>query len=99
MEKRNSFTQKEVNSLRALIKELRLAHRSKQKGIRQKMRNMGFYISEYESKNQGFNLGDFQNLLLTGKIKISDIKIEKPTTRIVPKAATRTKKESKVKMS
>ena len=43
----NVFTKSEINELRELIRQRVKADRSKQKGIRDKMRAIGFYGRDY----------------------------------------------------
>lgn len=70
MEKKelSSFTASEIAKLRQLFKQKDNAISTKQKGIRAKMRKMGFYITDYAPE---MNSTDFENLLIKSK-KIRD---------------------------
>lgn len=67
MEKKvlSSFTDSEIAKLRQLFKQKDNAISAKQKGIRAKIRKMGFYITDYASE---MNSTDFENLLKSKKI-------------------------------
>lgn len=77
MKGKNVFTESKVSRLRELIAELaRTSGQSRKKKIRDKMRNIEFYISDW-----GINdcqPEDFENLIRTGRIKV------------IPSAASRT---------
>ncbi len=42
--------------------------KSRQKGIRQKIRNLGFYYSDFSSDKSGYNIEDFERLFKSGAI-------------------------------
>ncbi|MGH2743242.1 MAG: hypothetical protein ACRDSN_11690 [Pseudonocardiaceae bacterium] len=69
---RSAFTQKEIETLRANLRELRPAERSRQKTIRARMRRTGFYITDFATDAQGFTVSDFDDLLRRGVIKMVD---------------------------
>ncbi len=69
MKGKNTFTLSEISELRSLIKERIKADRSRQKGIRAKMRRIGFYGSD------DFGITDmqpsaFERLISSGRIKV-----------------------------
>jgi hypoxanthine-DNA glycosylase len=66
---RNSFTQIEIDRLRRLIKEKVVATPGVQKGIRGKIRRIGFYYSDFSNK-KGYTVEDFDGLIRSGQIKI-----------------------------
>lgn len=70
MKGKRTFTKHEEKQLLKLIAEKVITERSQQKHIRQQMRDIGFYISDFTSSKQGFNLDDFKTLKKTGQIKI-----------------------------
>lgn len=80
MKGRNSFTSFEVLKIKRLIAEKIIASTDKQKGIRQKIRNLGLYYSDFSPKREGYTVADFESLIRTGKIKIVD-KNYKPTVK------------------
>jgi len=63
--KKLSYTRAEVDVIISLIKEKLKADAVKQKGIRAKIRNLGFWASEYGFRN-GYTVSDF---LSVAKIK------------------------------
>lgn len=70
MKGRTSFTQDEVARIRELLNLKERALRSAQKGLRQKLRNMGFYITDFVSDQRGFTARDLERLLQTGAIRV-----------------------------
>ncbi|MBK8946448.1 MAG: hypothetical protein IPM32_14425 [Ignavibacteriae bacterium] len=78
MKGKNIFTKSEIAELRSLIQKRIRANRSEQKSIRNKMRTIGFYGKD------DFNVIDmqpidFENLILSGRIKILNGSITKET--------------------
>ena len=68
---KRTFTQDEFNRLRELVLELRRAYGDDQKPIRDKMRKIGFYITDFSvSGPAGFTESDLKDLVQTGQIKI-----------------------------
>ena len=63
--KRNTFTIEEINRLRQLFMEKDMAGSDEKKPIRDKMRDMGFYISDFRNS---MDSADFEQLL-TNDIK------------------------------
>lgn len=78
MKGKNVFTQFEISELRNLIKERIKSERSKQKGIRAKMRKIGFYGSDDFGI---FDLQplDFERLISSGRIRIIGQKNDQST--------------------
>ena len=74
MKGKSKFTEQEIYELRRLIKKRENAERSQQKGIRSKMRKIGFYGRDDFGMND-LKVADFENLLKIGRIKVTD---EKP---------------------
>jgi len=72
MKGKNIFTSLEVKELIELIAEKVVATPDKQKGIRAKIRKIGFYYSDFSSKKDGYTVADFEALISSGQIKISD---------------------------
>ena len=69
MARKIKFTEFEANQIRKLINKKLIASNNEQKTIRNKIRNLGFYFSEFSTK-KGYTVQDFENLIKTGKIKI-----------------------------
>ena len=79
MKGKGTFTQTEISELRDLIKERIKADRSRQKGIRAKMRKIGFYGSD-DFGIIDMQPSDFERLINSGRIKVigqkTDQKVE-----------------------
>ena len=71
MKGRTSFTPKEVERIRALLRQKADAPRPTQKGIRAQMRTLGFYISDFGAQDGRFTESDLDRLIRTGKIKVA----------------------------
>lgn len=63
---KTKFTKKEIAEIERLLTLLRFAPSNKQKNIRQKLRDIGFYISKYGT---GLTVERFRNMVATGEIK------------------------------
>ena len=78
MKGKSNFTKSECVILMRLIKRKVNSNKSEQKNIRNEMRDMNFYISDFTDK-KGFDVDDFSQLIEDGKITIvedEDISIE-----------------------
>lgn len=78
MKGKSNFTKSECVILMRLIKRKVNSNKSEQKKIRDEMRDMYFYISDFTDK-KGFDVDDFSQLIEDGKITIvedEDISIE-----------------------
>lgn len=78
MKGKSNFTKSEYAILKRLIKRKVNSNKSEQKNIRNEMRDMNFYISDFTDK-KGFDVDDFSQLIEDGKITIvedEDISIE-----------------------
>lgn len=73
MKGKDTFTQTEISELRNLINERIKAERSRQKEIRAKMRNIGFYGSD-DFGIIDLQPSDFELLINSGRIKVIDHK-------------------------
>ena len=73
MKGKDTFTKTEISELRNLIKERIKADRSRQKGIRAKMRTIGFYGSD-DFGIIDMQPSDFERLINSGRIKVIDQK-------------------------
>lgn len=75
MKGKNSFTKQEQTKIRRLLGHKVEVTREEQKRIRKQLREIGFYISDYESfverrSKDGFSGEDFEYLKATKKIEI-----------------------------
>ncbi|MBP5340206.1 MAG: hypothetical protein J6W75_13540 [Bacteroidaceae bacterium] len=70
MEGKAVFTSAEADLLRSLIRQKCDADRSSQKSIRNKMRNIGFFISDFTTNQSVFTVEDFEALIRDKQITI-----------------------------
>lgn len=78
---KTEFTKQEIAEIERLLTLLRFAPPNKQKNIRQKLRDIGFYISNYCT---GLTAERFRNMVATGEIKVinnNDGKFHKGTEK------------------
>ncbi len=73
MKGKNIFTESELNQLSELIKIRNGTERSRQKGVRDKMRAIGFYGRD-DWGITDLEISDLEKLIRDGKIKIADNK-------------------------
>ena len=72
MKGKKSFTNYEADLIRDLLRLKGSCSPSGKKSIRAKMRNLDFYISDFTSSQDEFDLKSFEKLVALGTIKISD---------------------------
>ena len=72
MKGRSSFTASEIDQIRELIRRKTRANKSVQKNLRAQMRDLGFYISDFEMSGHGFNEADLDRLIRNGRITVVD---------------------------
>lgn len=70
MKGRSRFSEVEADEIRSILAEVRRAERSKQKGLRDKLRSRGFYIRDWATDQRGFTVSDFNELVERGLITI-----------------------------
>lgn len=74
------FTKEEAERIEALIKQKCAAEPSKQKGIRQKIRSLGFYAKDDFGISGGYTVADFRRVVkIVGDLKnsvVSSIRVE-----------------------
>lgn len=70
MQGKSTFTKQEAQTLRNLIVNKVRSDRNKQKQLRDKMRALGFYITDFDKSNKGFSIEDFERLVKQGKVNI-----------------------------
>jgi hypothetical protein len=72
MPSRNEFTSKEIDEIRGALRELRRVDSGRQKTIRDRLRRIGFYITDYSHDADGFTVSDFEEMLSRGTIRRRD---------------------------
>ncbi|MEX2374867.1 MAG: mismatch-specific DNA-glycosylase [Dehalococcoidia bacterium] len=72
MQGRRTFTNTELAEIKKLLVQNQRASRSRQKAIRQAIRNKGFFISDFSSSGGGFGPRDLDRLIETGQIQMAD---------------------------
>ena len=95
MKGKNTFTSSEIQTIKKLIAEKVAETADKQKGIRAKIRKIGFHYSDFSAKKDGYTVSDFELLIRLGQIKISDGSYKSEvsaTTKIIIKPITVEKK-------
>jgi len=72
MQGRDTFTGHEANEIRKLIKEKVNAPNNMQKSIRQKIRNIGFYYTNFQQNriDGGYTVEFFNELVESRRIRI-----------------------------
>lgn len=90
MKGQNTFTSLQIQTIKKLIAEKAVATTDKQKVIRAKIRKIGFHYSDFSSKKDGYIVADFEALIRSGQIKISDVNY-KPTTTATNKPIDKSK--------
>ena len=73
MKGRDRFTKTEAEAIKALLRRVRLAEPgTPQKLLRDQLRGLGFYISDWGGGPGGFTASDFDDLVRRGAVTISD---------------------------
>ena len=70
MKGRSQFTEDEANKIRALLSAKGTVNRADQKKARDKLRKLGFYITDFTDAVDGFGVIDFDQLVKAGRIGI-----------------------------
>jgi hypothetical protein len=65
-----SFTAGEIAELRGMLRQLRRSDRDRQKAIRNRMRRMGFFITDFSHDADGFTVSDLDELISRGTITV-----------------------------
>lgn len=66
-----TFTKKAADEIVVLLGRTRAASRADQKVLRQRIRDQGFYISDFDRPAVGFGPDDFRELVRQGTIRIT----------------------------
>lgn len=70
MQSSRRFTRAAAQQIRVLLADTRRAERSRQKALRQQIRDLGFFISDFSHSADGFTPEDFDDLVSAGTIDI-----------------------------
>jgi len=76
MKGQNIFTTSESQKIRNLIEEKVIASPNEQKAIRERIRNIGFYYSDFSPRKDGYTVSDFEKLINSKQITIIDDRAE-----------------------
>jgi hypothetical protein len=58
MRGKSAFTQREAETIRQKLREVRRGDRDLQRQLREKLRAMGFYVSDFSRSSHGFTAAD-----------------------------------------
>ena len=93
MDRKKSFTKTDVEQIKKLIAEKLCATPDKQKGIRSKIRKIGFHFSDFSSKKDGYTVATFEALISSGAVKVIGDNVQptfsKTTSKPVRQATSR----------
>jgi hypothetical protein len=64
------FSKESAAEIRRLLGAVRRAEPPQQKGLRQRIRDLGFFISDFNRPASGFTPGDFDDLVAAGQIEV-----------------------------
>jgi hypothetical protein len=64
------FTAATAERIRVLLGRTRNAPRHEQKVLRQAIRNLGFFITDFDRSGSGFRPEDFDGLVRSGQIEV-----------------------------
>ena len=70
MKGKRVFAQRETETIRQKLREVRRADRDHQRRLRKDLRAMGFYITDFSRSSRGFTAADFDSLVERGTITI-----------------------------
>ena len=71
MKGQRHFTRAAADQIRWLLDRTRAASRADQKVLRQAIRDLGFYISDFTRPSTGFCRCDFEDLVRTGQVEVN----------------------------
>lgn len=70
MKGKNAFMPQEIQELKRLIAKKVRAKPNKQKTIRNQIRKIGFYYSDFSSDKHGYTTADLDSLIASGQIRV-----------------------------
>lgn len=68
---RTAFSREELATIKDLLSDIRTSDRDRQKMLRDQLRQMGFYITDYEDDQRGFTASDVDRLVANGAITVT----------------------------
>ena len=71
MKGNSKFSNSEVKAIKELTVEKVHASSNEQKAIRNRIRKLGFYYSDFSSSKHGYTTEDFDEIVKSGRIKIT----------------------------
>ena len=71
MNGRREFTHSQALRIKDLLCKKMRANREEQKTIRQRIRDIGFFISDFDRTYSGFGVDDFERLVADGEVSIT----------------------------
>jgi hypothetical protein len=72
MKGRSAFTATEAHEIRRLLHQKCQAPRDEQRRFRDRLRDLGFYISDHTDSTAGFTASNFDVLVASGRVTILD---------------------------
>jgi hypoxanthine-DNA glycosylase len=85
MDRKKSFTKTEAEQIKKLIAEKLRAAPDKQKGIRARIRKIGFHFSDFCSTKDGYTIADFEALIRSGVVKVIGDNVQPTFSATTPK--------------
>jgi TDG/mug DNA glycosylase family protein len=76
---RFEFSRDELAWIKQTLDEIRGSDRTRQKSLRQRLRNIGFYISDFATDQSGFTASDVDRLVRVGTIEVAGEPGRSPT--------------------
>ena len=70
MKGKSTFTKTESDVIEKLINDKLNSNSDKQKSIRNKIRKIGFYYSDFSASKHGYTVKDYKDLINTGQVVI-----------------------------
>ncbi len=72
MKGKKVFSISEARSIRALLVQLARTPSEEKKGVRDQLRSLGFYITDFTNSKAGFRAEDFDSLVSSGQVSVSN---------------------------
>lgn len=70
MKGKSVFTKKEEEKIRLVLRGLRATPPNRQKAIRDQLRSVDFYISDWAGNDECFTVAEFDRLIEIGRVTI-----------------------------
>jgi len=91
---RREFSSAEADEIRGLLHAKVRSDRDAQKRCRRRLRVLGFYISAFSDRTDGFTAADFDTLIRSGAIVVSQTTMTTPESASSDIGASRTRKRA-----